>query len=137
MTNYNQYRPPQRKKTLEANAKQNRRLMSKVQPTILRRRSCGLCEAVNPLIKQSAEIIYTLCSKRIKNKFQEENHHFIFSVPYGEIPSTRRRSYRKGKRTGRKLQVGQSTDRQRANEKQLSLYAIFRKDLHEVHKRQN
>ena len=45
-----------------------------------------LCEAVNPLIKQSAEKFYTLCSKRIKNKFQEENHHFIFSVSYGEIP---------------------------------------------------
>ena len=46
-----------------------------------------LCEAVNPLIKQLAEIIfYTLCSMRIKNKIQEENQHFIFSVPYGEIP---------------------------------------------------
>ena len=35
MTNYNQQYPPQREKTLEANAKQNRWLMSKVQPTIL------------------------------------------------------------------------------------------------------
>ena len=44
-----------------------------------------LCEAVNPLIKQSAEITYTFCSTITKNKFQEENHHFIFSVSYGEI----------------------------------------------------
>lgn len=33
-----------------------------------------LCEAVNPLIKQSAEIIYSLCSTITKNKFQEENN---------------------------------------------------------------
>ncbi len=46
----------------------------------------GVCEAVNPLIKQSAEeILHTLLNEN-KNKFQEENHHFIFSVSYGEIP---------------------------------------------------
>ena len=45
-----------------------------------------LCEAVNPLIKQSAEkILHTLLNEN-KIKFQEENHHFIFSVSYGEIP---------------------------------------------------
>ena len=45
-----------------------------------------LCEAVNPLIKQSAEeILHTLLNEN-KNKYQEENHHFIFSVSYGEIP---------------------------------------------------
>ena len=45
-----------------------------------------LCEAVNSLIKQSAEeILHTLLNEN-KNKFQEENHHFIFSVSYGEIP---------------------------------------------------
>ena len=45
-----------------------------------------LCEAVNPLIIQSAEkILHTLLND-YKNKFQEENHHFIFSVPYEEIP---------------------------------------------------
>ena len=31
-----------------------------------------LCEAVNPLIKQSAEIIYTLCSTRIKTNFRRK-----------------------------------------------------------------
>ena len=31
-----------------------------------------LCEAVNPLIKQSAEIIYTLCSTRIKTDFRRK-----------------------------------------------------------------
>ena len=74
------------RKTLRKMRSKNRRLMSKVYPTILRRRSCGLCEAVNSLIKQSAEkILHTLLNGN-KNKFQEENHHFIFSVPYGEIP---------------------------------------------------
>ena len=36
-------------------------------------------------------------------------------------------SYRKRKRTGRELRSVKSTDRKRADEKQLSLYAIFRK----------
>ncbi len=31
-----------------------------------------LCEAVNPLIKQSAEIIYTLCSMKIKTNFRRK-----------------------------------------------------------------
>ena len=53
---------------MEANRKQNRWLMSKVYPTILRRRSCGLCEAVNPLIKQSAEeILHTLLNDHKTN----------------------------------------------------------------------
>ena len=42
------------------------------------------CESTDKNSRQRK--FYTLCSKRIKNKFQEENHHFIFSVPYGEIP---------------------------------------------------
>ena len=41
------------------------------------------CEST---IKTVERKFYTLCSKRIKNKFQEENHYFIFSVSYGEIP---------------------------------------------------
>ena len=32
-----------------------------------------LCEAVNPLIRQSAEITYTLCSTRIKTNFRRKN----------------------------------------------------------------
>ena len=41
------------------------------------------CEST---IKQSAEeILHTLLNEN-KNKFQEENHYFIFSVSYGEIP---------------------------------------------------
>ena len=45
-----------------------------------------LCEAVNPLIKQSAEeILHTLLNEN-KNKYQEGNYYFIFSVSYGEIP---------------------------------------------------
>ena len=42
------------------------------------------CESTDKNSRQRK--FYTLCSKRIKNKFQEDNHHFIFSVPYGEIP---------------------------------------------------
>ena len=31
------------------------------------------------------DYLHTLLNEK-KNKFQEENHHFIFSVSYGEIP---------------------------------------------------
>ena len=40
-------------------------------------------EATNKTVGR--DYLYTLLNEN-KNKFQEENHHFIFSVPYGEIP---------------------------------------------------
>ena len=73
-------------KTLEANAEQNLEYWAKCSPLYFAPQNSGLCEAVNPLIKQLAEeILHTLLND-YKNKFQEENHHFIFSVSYGEIP---------------------------------------------------
>lgn len=41
------------------------------------------CESTNKTV--GGNYIHTLLNKN-KNKFQEENHHFIFSVSYGEIP---------------------------------------------------
>ena len=41
------------------------------------------CESTNKTV--GGNYLHTLLNKN-KNKFQEENHHFIFSVPYGEIP---------------------------------------------------
>ena len=60
-------------------------LFHKCSPLYFALQNSVLCEAVNPLIKQSAEeILHTLLNKN-KNKFREENNHFIFSVSYGEI----------------------------------------------------
>ena len=41
------------------------------------------CESTNKTVGRGNS---THFAQRLKNKFQEENHHFIFSVPYGEIP---------------------------------------------------
>ena len=41
------------------------------------------CESTNKTIGR--DYLHTLLNEN-KNKFQEENHHFIFSVSYGEIP---------------------------------------------------
>ena len=41
------------------------------------------CESTNKTVGR--DYLHTLLNEN-KNKFQEENHHFIFSVPYGEIP---------------------------------------------------
>ena len=48
-------------------------------------KSCALrgCKSTNKAVGR--KILHTLLNEN-KNKFQEENHHFIFSVPYGEIP---------------------------------------------------
>ena len=68
------------------NIGKNITIQAKCSILYFRNGSSVLCEAVNPLIKQSAEeILHTLLNEN-KNKLQEENHHFIFSVPYGEIP---------------------------------------------------
>lgn len=39
------------------------------------------CESTNKTVGR--DYLHTLLNE---NKFQEENHHFIFSVSYGEIP---------------------------------------------------
>ena len=73
-------------KTLEENAEQNLDYWAKCSTLYFALQNSVLCEAVNPLIKPSAEeILHTLLND-YKNKIQEENHHFIFSVSYGEIP---------------------------------------------------
>ena len=41
------------------------------------------CESTNKTVGR--DHLHTLLNEN-KNKFQEGNHHFIFSVPYGEIP---------------------------------------------------
>jgi len=41
------------------------------------------CEPTNKTVGR--DYLHTLLNEN-KNKFQEENHHFIFSVSYGEIP---------------------------------------------------
>ena len=41
------------------------------------------CESTNKTVGR--DYLHTLLNEN-KNKFQEENHHFIFSVPYGKIP---------------------------------------------------
>ena len=73
-------------KNFEENAKQNLEYWAKCSPLYFALQNSVLCEAVNPLIKQSAEnILHTLLNEN-KNKYQEGNYYFIFSVPYGEIP---------------------------------------------------
>ena len=42
------------------------------------------CESTDKNNRQR-KFLHTLLNEN-KNKFQEENHHFIFSVSYGEIP---------------------------------------------------
>ena len=42
------------------------------------------CESTNKTVGRE-KFLHTLLNEN-KNKFQEENHHFIFSVSYGEIP---------------------------------------------------
>ena len=86
MKNYNRYRPPQAEKNFVAKQEKKTTVEAKCSPLYFAVAKSGLCEAVNPLIKQSAEeILHTLLNDN-KNKFQEENHHFIFSMPYGKIP---------------------------------------------------
>ena len=41
------------------------------------------CESTNKTV--GGNYLHTLLNEN-NNKFQEENHHFIFSVSYGEIP---------------------------------------------------
>ena len=41
------------------------------------------CESTNKTV--GGNYLHTLLNKN-KNKFQEGNYYFIFSVPYGEIP---------------------------------------------------
>ena len=48
------------------------RVLSKVYILYFASQNSVLCEAVNPLIKQSAEIIYTLCSMRIITNFRRK-----------------------------------------------------------------
>ena len=67
------------------NKRKNITILAKCSPLYFAIAKSGLCEAVKPLIKQLAErILHTLLNEN-NNKFQEENHHFIFSVSYGKI----------------------------------------------------
>ena len=86
MKNYNRYRPPQAEKNFVAKQEKKTTVEAKCSTLYFALQNSVLCEAVKPLIKQLAErILHTLLNEN-KDKFQEENHHFIFSVPYGEIP---------------------------------------------------
>ena len=49
-----------------------RTIQAKCSPLYFAPQNSGLCEAVNPLIKQSAEITYTLCSTRIITNFRRK-----------------------------------------------------------------
>ena len=49
-----------------------RTIQAKCSTLYFRNGSSVLCEAVNPLIRQSAEITYTLCSTRIKTNFRRK-----------------------------------------------------------------
>ena len=54
---------------MQANRKQNFNFNLKYSTLYFASQNSVLCEAVNPLIKQSAEKFYTLCSMRLYLKF--------------------------------------------------------------------
>ena len=54
------------------NNRRNTTIQAKCSTLYFASQNSVLCEAVNPLIRQSAEITYTLCSKRIKTIFRRK-----------------------------------------------------------------